>query len=468
MINRVLIRIKVIQLLYSYLLIENNFALASQPSNPTKEKRFAYKLYIDTLILFIKIARGIEKRGGDKPLMNNRFIRIISTDDKICSELSRISVSGFPYEAALPSIIKEVKESGIYKKYLKLENPSLSDDVRLWQELFDLIVVRNEEYNAIASRQENFTFRGVDKMKEIMAETFVSFFSSTGAISDAKKQLAASMLKARELYLRLLLLPVEITRLRDLQIDDARHKHLPTDEDLNPNMRFVENELVAILSKNQQLIDFAESNKISWYQESPEFLQRMLKLVMDSEVYKEYMSKSVTDLDSDCELWRNLLKQIILPSEDFLEALEDKSIFWNDDLEIISTFVLKTLRKISEGEETDDFIMPMFKDKEDELFGEELFEAVISGKERYKAMIDECIRKDSWDTDRLAFMDVVIIITAIAELLSFPKIPVKVTVNEYIEMAKAYSTSKSGVFVNGILGGIITRLRQTGELQKGE
>jgi len=467
MINRVLIRIKVIQMLYSYLLIENNFALASQPSNPTKEKRFSYKLYLDTLILFVKLARGIEKRGGVRPLMDNRLVRIVTSDEKITSELLRISSNGYAYETILQTLAKEVKDSGIYKKYVKLENPTLSEDVKFWQDLFELVISRNTEYNAVVSRQVNFTLRGVERMKDLMGDTFRSFYTSTGVLSDARKQLEMSMNKARELYFRLLMLPVEITNLREMIIDEGRHKHLPSEEDLNPNMRFVENELARILSEDKGIRAYAEKNKLSWCQENREFLYQLLNLVMQSEEYKEYISMSASDLHSDCELWRNLLKNVILPSETFLEYLEDKSIFWNDDLEIISTFALKTIRKISDGNNSD-FLLPMYKDKEDAAFASELFDLVISGKEKYKALVDDCLRKDEWETERLAFMDVVIIMTALAEMLNFPKIPIKVTLNEYIEIAKSYSTPKSGVFVNGILGTIITHLQDCGELQKAE
>lgn len=467
MINRVLIRIKVIQLLYSYLLIDNNFALSETPVHPTKEKRFAFKSYIDILVVFLRIARSIEKRGGEKPLMSNRFIRIIAADDRLVSEQARMSAEGFAFDPAVPSLVKSVKESGIYKKYIKQASHTLADDVRLWQELYDMVILRDQEFLAIMSRLENYTIRAFDRTNELLAETFQRFLTSSGILSDAKKQLAASMEKARELYFRLLYLPVEITRMRDLQIDEARHKHLPTEEDLNPNLRFVENSLVELLAGNDELNSYVEKNKISWAQENPQFVAKMLNIIMSSDLYKDYMSLPVTDLKADCELWRSILKNLILPSEDFLEEMEEKSIFWNDDLEIISTFVLKTLRRVSDGD-TSDFIMPKYKDREDEEFGSRLFEAVVSEKERYRAMIDECIRKELWDTERLAFMDAVIIMTAVAEMLNFPKIPLKVTINEYIEMAKSYSTSKSGVFVNGILAELVSHLKKEGILQKAE
>ena len=465
MINRVLIRIKVVQLLYSYLLTGNNFSLESSPESPTREKRFAYSLYLDTLYLMTRVASAIEHRGGDRPLLRNRFIRIISADEKIASLAARIRQAGSPFDVVLPSLVESLKASALYKKYVKAEDPVLADDVKFWQDVFGLIIMRNQEYNAVVSSLDLYTMRGVDRMKDMMDTTFTKIMSSHILLSDARKQLAASMDKARELYFRLISLPMELTRLRDLQIDSNRHKLLPTEEDLNPNMKFVENRLALALSENNELASWLSSKKISWLQEDKPFMELILKEVMASDYYKEYMTSGMSSMREDAELWRNIFKYVILGSETFLEELEDKSIFWNDDIEIISTFVLKSFRRLEDGQDHE-AILPMFKDEEDSVFGDKLFESVARNRAEYRLILDECIRKDQWDTDRLAFMDTVIIITAIAEILNFPKIPVKVTINEYIEMAKAYSTSKSGVFVNGILGEIVTRLKADGKILK--
>ena len=163
-------------------------------------------------------------------------------------------------------------------------------------------------------------------------------------------------------------------------------------------------------------------------------------------------------------LWRNFLRYVVFPSDDLNEALEGKSVYWNDDIDTIGTFVLKTIRRFEEGENSP--LLPQFKDDEDSRFGRELFNEVLKHKDEYNAIIEEALNKDSWDTDRLAFMDTVIARTALAELLNFPKIPVSVTINEYIEIAKAYSTPKSSFFLNGLLGAAVTNLRKQGKLLK--
>lgn len=465
MINRILIRIKVIQLLYSYLLIEKDFSLENQPTPPTKEKRFAYALYMDILVLMTEIARKITRRGGGLPLYdNNRFIRNVEADEKIRSLISRYREGSFPLATVADEIADKVKESGLYKNYLKKKDDAASGDVRIWKDIFDQIIASDSSLLACASQMENYSMRGIDRMRELMSATFTRFLSSQVHVADAVHQLEESLDKARELYFRMLLLPVELVNLRDLQIQENMQKYLPTDEDRNPNMRFVENEFVMRLREIGELNEFVEKNKISMMADERITLENLLKAIIDSDIYKDYMCFPATDFASDCNLWRNLYKHVIFCNEDFLEALEDKSVFWNDDLQIIGTFVLKTLKRIEEGHA--DVILDKYKDEEDARFGKELFSATVRGKEEYRSYINEFVNKTSWDTERLAFMDVVITETAIAELLNFPKIPTSVTVNEYIELAKSYSTSRSGSFVHGLLGSIIARMREEGKLLK--
>lgn len=464
MINRVLIRIKVVQMLYSYLLTEKLFMLESQPTPPTKEKRFAYKLYLDLLALMADVACAIQQKDGYMPLLDNRFIKMIISDEKIKSIRSRSKTEIYPYSSTITTISKSVKESAIYKNYINAKEHNMMKDMKILQDLFNIVFMSDTTLNAIISQQENFTIRGVERMKELMETTFLNFSTSQGHITDALKSLKYSLEKAHELYYWMLLLPIELTNLRIQQIEANKNKFIQTDEDINPNLRFVENKFVEVLSKNDNFTQYIDAHKLSWSSDNRILLNLLLKNILDSEIYKEYMDDDFTDINKDCDLWRNLFKNVILTNTDFLEALEDKSVYWNDDVEIIGTFVVKTIKKFaSEDEEP---IMPMYKDDEDSRFGEELFQAVIKNKEEYKSYIDEFVNKESWDVERLAFMDVVLTLTAVAEMLHFPKIPIKVTVNEYIELAKSYSTVKSGIFVNGILASIINSLKANKRLLK--
>lgn len=466
MINRVLIRIKVVQMLYSYLLTEKLFMIESQPTPPTKEKRFAYKLYLDILAMMVELSEIIEVKGGYKPLLDNRFIKMIMNDEKVRSILTKHRLENSPYININNSIAAKIKESGIFKSYIKNNSENITNDLKVWQDIFNSIIINNASLNTEFEKTENFSLRGIDRLKELMDETFRNFSASQSYVSDAIKTLRTSLAKAHELYFWLLLLPVELTNLRDQQIDANRNKFITTEEDINPNLRFVENELINRLRQSDTFNQYVEANKLAWMPNDRILLGKLLKIIMESDIYNEYMTAPATDIHTDCEFWRNIYKHIILDNPDLLETLEEKSVFWNDDISIIGTFAIKTFKRFEDN--PDEAILSMFKDDEDSVFGDELFKNTVKNKEEYRSYIDEFVKKESWDSERLAFMDVVIILTAMAELLNFPKIPIKVTVNEYIEIAKAYSTQKSGSFINGILASIINRLKEEGKLLKND
>lgn len=466
MINRVLIRIKVIQMLYSYLLIENRFMLESQPSAPTKEKRFAYSLYLDMLMLFERLSGLVTDKYGRYPLKETRLMKKLFGDDRMISLRQKYATDVFPFSPIEQYLAEKISSSTIYKDYLKNDDDKRQDDDSIWERIYDNIILPDPRLNALMVERENFTIRGVDRMKEMMKTTFSNFYGSRGNLTDALKSLDMSLGKARELYIRLLLLPVDLVFLREQQIEENKHKHLPTREDLNPNPRFIENELVERIKMDPALKSYIENGKYSWLSEDRPMMERLLKTIMESELYKEYMEFPASDLQADATFWRECYKQIILTDEDFLESMEASSIFWNDDLEIMSTFLLKTFKRYESVQPGESCVLAAYKDTEDANFGKELFSEVIRNKDVYRKYIDDSLIRDKWDTDRLAVMDVIITMTALAEILNFPKIPLVVSINEYIEMAKSYSTSKSGAFVNGLLKTILTKLKEEGKLIK--
>lgn len=462
MINRILIRIKVIQILYSFLLVEKQFTLESNPSAPTKEKRFAYALYLDMLVLLIKVSGRIERRKGEYPLKETRFISRLMNDDTIKSLLAKYANEHYPFAAVVSGLADTVQESGIYKKYLKDSSSELgSGQEHLWRDIFTMIVMADPKVGELMALRQNYTLRGVERMHGMMNHTFSNFLASQDNVSEVEHALLHSLDKARELYLRLLWLPVELTDLQDRILDENSYKHLKSEEDINPNMRFVENQLVDALRRCETLQNEVENNKLSWMAEDPILLRKLLKSITESEVYQNYMQAPATTLAADCELWRQLYKKVILDNEDFLQTLEDRSVFWNDDLEIISTFVLKSFRRVEE-QKWSTIVLDKFKDDEDRRFGSELLRYLYENKETYRRYIDEAIDRGKWETERLAFMDMVILETALAEIINFPKIPLVASINEYIELAKSYSSAKSGQFVNGILASVIKNLKTEG------
>lgn len=450
------------QLLYSYLLVENPFSLESQPSAPTKEKRFAYSLYLDLLLLLTRVADKTDRRNGS-PLADTRFVRNILADDRIKSLLVKYSDGHYPFSSLDDELASKIKESGIYRNYLKTRQGNNPDE-NVWKEIFDMIVMTDPALNREIETRENYTLKGVDRMRDIMGVTFSNFFASADNVTDALKVLRFSMEKTRELYFRLLALPIAVTALREREIDNARHKLLKNEEDINPNYRFVDNEYVKFLRDNEALQEGIAKYKIDWLSENEPLVRSLLKVISQSEYYQEYLAFPVTDFKTDCELWKDLYRYVIFIDPGFLESMEDGSVFWNDDIDIIGTFIIKGIKKLvhseDPGQEEADFVLPMFKDEEDASFGAELFADVVRRKEYYRSLILDSIDRSQWEMERLAFMDTVILMTALAEIMNFPKIPLTVSFNEYIEIAKYYSTPRSGVFINGLLGKIVETLRE--------
>jgi len=283
-------------------------------------------------------------------------------------------------------------------------------------------------------------------------------------LDTAEKELFFRRTKAYDLYNYLLLLMVEITRQAERKLNAAKSKLLPTKEELYPNMKFVANRFIAQLEINEQLQEFSETQKKTWENES-EFVKSLCEKIMASDIYKEYMeNESPSSYEEDRELWRKIYKRIIFNNPELDQVLEDQSLYWNDDKEIVDTFVLKTIKRFEESNGSKQELLPEFKDEEDQDFARRLFRRTILNADYYRHLISENTR--NWDLDRVAFMDVVIMQIALAEILSFPNIPVSVSLNEYVEIAKLYSTPKSGSFINGTLDGIVNALKKDNKLIK--
>ena len=283
-------------------------------------------------------------------------------------------------------------------------------------------------------------------------------------LDNALKDLGTSLDKTYELYHYLMRLPVELTHIQEMRLDEARNKYMPTDEELNPNMKFVNNRLVAALAGNEQLQQFAQEHTVTW-NDDPIFERLMLDKVLKSDLYNDYMADEEDSFTADSLLWQQLMKQVILPDENMLDAVEQRSLFWTeDDIDLLGQFVCKTFRRLAEGDE--DAILPMFKDEEDSEFGKELFKATVMQMPENNAIIDELVQESRWDKDRIVLMDRIIMCAALAEMRTFDKIPTAVTLNEYIELAKNFSTAASGKFVNGILNNAVRQLSKEGKILK--
>ena len=282
-------------------------------------------------------------------------------------------------------------------------------------------------------------------------------------LDTAEKELFFSLSKAYDLYNYLLLLMVEVTKQANKRLNAAKNKLVPTKEELFPNTKFVENRFIAQLEVNKQLLEFSNNQKKTWENEA-DFVKTLCDKILESDIYKEYMASETSSYEEDRELWRKLYKNIILNNIELDQVLEDQSLYWNDDKEIVDTFVLKTIKRFDEKNGAKQELLPEFKDEEDQDFARRLFRRTILNADYYRHLISENTK--NWDLDRVAFMDVVIMQIALAEILSFPNIPVSVSLNEYVEIAKLYSTPKSGGFINCTLDGIVNSLKKENKLTK--
>jgi N utilization substance protein B len=261
----------------------------------------------------------------------------------------------------------------------------------------------------------------------------------------------------------LLLLIADITKLQNRILDNRKNKYMPTEEELNPNMRLVNNRFARQVEENNTLRGYVNEQGLSW-ENDEDFLKMILDLILRSDTYKEYIENPNDSYETDKEFWKEIFKKVICANEDIEEYLQDKSIYWNDDIRIVETFVLKTIKQFAEENGADQKLLPMYKDLQDQSFAITLFrQTLLKGPELRERMNKHM---KNWEAERVANMDLLIMQLALAEIVSFPSIPVNVTLNEYIDLAKYYSTPKSSTFINGILDSTVAELKKENLLLK--
>lgn len=488
MINRSLIRIKTVQILYSYLLTRSDFRLepVPDPVKATPDQQFAYSVYLDFIFLLLKLSGlHLEANSGvtvdaDPVLKKNRVGKALRTDPAVQLALENYRNHLAKFDTILPELTAAIAETKLYESFKRKRKLELADDVNFWTTIYATIIRKSKSVERVLRRDAQFSHVGLDAGLNMFVKTLNSFDDTKASYLRAKNELTTSLSQAYTLYHALLHLPVLLTDLRAQQLEEAKNKYLPKPEDLSPNMRFVDNLFVKALRECTALEDYLGENTdadASSWRDSDTMLENLLKSITASELYKKYMQTPAGDFTTDATFWREAMRTIVLPSDDLTETLETKSVYWNDDLQIMGTFVLKTIRRTypsaDDSEQTAEpgqfgkvVLLPKFMNDDDESFGAELFEYVVNNREAYREYIDRFINKDQWDSERLAFMDIVILMTAIAEIINYPSIPVPVTLNEFIEIANDYSTARSGQFINGVLFNVIKLLNEEGVINK--
>ena len=296
---------------------------------------------------------------------------------------------------------------------------------------------------------------------KIVQLTYAYYLNGNKNIDTAEKELFFSLSKAYDLYNHLLSLIVAVTKeaQRRLEVTQGRAKREGTAE---PSQKFAYNRFAIQLQENKALNEFIGNQKTNWA-DTP-VPGQLFETIEQSEIYKEYMASSEDTYDADRELWRKLYKNFIQENADLDNVLEDQSLYWNDDKEIVDTFVLKTIKRFKEQNGAKEELLPEWDSDEEKEFARKLFRSAILNEVEYQHYMNEVSR--NWDLSRLAYMDIVIMQIAIAELMTFPNIPVSVTINEFVDIAKLYSTSKSGGYINGMLDAIARNLIKSNRLMK--
>ena len=294
--------------------------------------------------------------------------------------------------------------------------------------------------------------------------TYSYYQSGSKNPAAAEKELLLSLSRAYDLYNSMLLLMLELNRmaLRLLEMRQSRAKRLG-ETDL-VNAKFVENRFMKQLESNKQLKEYRNNNQRFDWADQEEYVRSLYGKIEESEFYKAYMTSGKSSYEEDREVWRLIYRHLICNNEELDAVLEEMDLYWNDDKVIVDTFVLKTINRFTPESTDEQPLMPEYKDSSDQDFAICLLDKAISNKDYYYDLIASTTRK--WDINRVALMDRIILQIALAEIICFPDIPVSVSINEYVEIAKMYSTSKSGKYVNATLDNIAKRLVKENKLIK--
>ena len=279
-----------------------------------------------------------------------------------------------------------------------------------------------------------------------------------------ERGLLKSMDSMYDLYLLLMSLIVEVNHRALDYLEKSQKKHLATKEEINPNKKFIKNEVLKLLRQNTHFKEQLEKRKIDNWKLDGEYVDIIFRDLLASDIYKSYMSNELSSFDEDKQFVLDFFKKIIAPNEKLHEYLEDKNITWIDDLAVVNTAIAKLLRKIKQEPSSYYFVPKLIKDAEDKEFALDLLKKTILNSTLFSKEVEE--KTQNWDKDRIANIDFVLLKMAICEFQKFPSIPTKVSINEYLEIAKEYSTPKSSVFINGILDKIVKEYELKGTLNK--
>jgi len=284
-----------------------------------------------------------------------------------------------------------------------------------------------------------------------MQSVYAMLQSKSDILDKEEKFLYASIDKMFDLYVLVLRLFVEVKNMEKNHIKISRKKHLATSEELNPNTKFIDNAIFKLLEESVSLNNYLEDKKLNYWQLDDEYVKEIWKITKESSHYKEYLKSTLSTFQEDKEFIASLFQEIIAPNDKLADYFEDKNISWVDDIPFVNTWVLKSINQMKINKPFS--LGLLYKDDDDKKFVVDLFRKVILNHTKFEEDIKD--KTPNWDAERIADIDMILIKMAICEFLKFPSIPSRVTINEYIEISKDYSTNKSSFFINGVLDKIL-------------
>ena len=299
---------------------------------------------------------------------------------------------------------------------------------------------------------------------KVMQSLYAFNQSQNDNLGTEERFLLKSMEEMYDLFLLQLSLIAELKAKAETFLERSQQKHLATNEDKDPNKKFVENSIFTILENNESLQDALERHKITHWKRDDEYVQIIWEEIKESELYQKYMETRESSFKEDKEFIIAIFKEIVAPNEKLYDYLEDSKLTWIDDLPLVNTAVLKFFQKLKPNAAENFKLRKLYKSEDDKDFAKELFRKTYVNDD---LLAEEMLGKTpNWDKDRIAEIDMILIKMAICEFLKFSSIPVKVTINEYLELAKEYSTPKSSIFINGVLDKLSKEYQEENKLNK--
>lgn len=298
---------------------------------------------------------------------------------------------------------------------------------------------------------------------KVMQSIYALAQSGNAEVDKEVKFVKFSMDNMYNLYLTLMALLIEVQKKAEEQLLLSQKKYLATQEEKNPNKKFVENKVLQLIANNELLKDELANRKLSWDLDD-KYIDIIYNAILQSDFYSEYMAETENSFKKDKNFIAEIYKSIIAPNEKLYEFIEDKKLTWLDDLPLVNTLILKMLSGVKQHSDNGYFLPSLYKDEDDIKFATDLFKKTVLNYEKLQEEIAG--KTPNWDLERIADLDAILLKMAICEFLRFPSIPVKVTMNEYVEIAKEYSTPKSSVFINGVLDKLVKEYEQGNKLNK--